>query len=111
MGFKFLKALIEAQNTDPDTGETLRHAFPGYLFTAYGAQFAVYQNPADDRWYLMDIKTGMSLNAGNSKRKYAVEWLTLPHFQTYYRFTLTEQYSALAQAFENMPKAPVRINL
>lgn len=108
MGFKFQKALIETQNRDPRTGETLRYTFPGYLFTAYGAPFAVYQNPVNNFWYLLDIKTGMSISGG-STRKHAVDFLTLPHFQTYYRFTLTDQYAALVRAFEDMPKAPVRI--
>ena len=108
MGFKFLKALIEAQNNT--TGETLRHTFPGYLFNAYGVTFAVYRNPIDNLWYLMDLKTGMSLDRGKSKRAYAVEFLTLPHFQTYYRFTLTDQYAALVRAFEVLPKARVLIH-
>lgn len=50
MGFKFQKALIQTQNRDPRTGETLRYTFPGYMFTAYGAPFAVYQNPVNNFW-------------------------------------------------------------
>ena len=50
LGFKFQKALIQTQNRDPRTGETLRYTFPGYMFTAYGAPFAVYQNPVNNFW-------------------------------------------------------------